>query len=246
MDVAQHISVNRILIVEDNRDVADLVTLHLRDAGYAVDAVHDGRTGLDRALNQEHDLVVLDVMLPHVDGLEICRRLRAREVYTPILMLTAKSTETDRVVGLELGSDDYITKPFSILELLARIKALFRRVEALQAPSRPRNEHLRVGCFEIDAVKRRATASGRRLTLTAREFDLLLQFARSPGRVYSRAELLDLVWGYGHRGYEHTVNTHINRLRAKLEEDPSQPKYVLTVWGVGYKFYEPEEVERPA
>ena len=230
-----------ILIVEDNRDVADLVSLHLRDEGYDVETAGDGRLGLDLALSRRHDLVVLDLMLPGVDGLEICRRLRAGPDYTPILMLTAKSTELDRVIGLEMGGDDYITKPFSIRELLARIKALFRRVEAMKTARPEPTERLVAGPLEVDVLKRSVRLSGRRVDLTAREFDLLAQFARHPGRVYTRAELLDLVWGYGHRGYEHTVNTHINRLRAKIEEDPSHPRFVLTVWGVGYKFYDPAE-----
>ena len=230
-----------ILIVEDNRDVADLVSLHLRDQGYEVKTAADGRQGLKLALSQDHDLVVLDLMLPGIDGLEICRQIRARADYTPILMLTAKSTELDRVVGLEMGGDDYITKPFSIRELLARIRALFRRVEAMRsAPPEPATR-LEAGPLSIDLPKRRVELDGRRVDLTAREFDLLVQFARHPGRVYTRAELLDLVWGYGHRGYAHTVNTHINRLRTKLETDPSQPRFVLTVWGVGYKFFDPSD-----
>ena len=231
----------RILIVEDNRDVADLVSLHLRDEGYDVETAGEGRLGLELALSRRHDLVVLDLMLPGVDGLEICRRLRAWPNYTPILMLTAKSTELDRIVGLEMGGDDYITKPFSIRELLARIKALFRRVEAMKTAQPEPTARLVAGALEVDVFKRRVRLAGRRVDLTAREFDLLAQFARHPGRVYTRAELLDLVWGYGHRGYEHTVNTHINRLRAKIEEDPSHPRFVLTVWGVGYKFYDPAE-----
>ena len=232
---------NSILIVEDNLDVADLVSLHLRDQGYDVDTAPDGRMGLDKALSQSHDLIVLDLMLPGLDGLEICRQIRAKANYVPILMLTAKSTELDRVVGLELGGDDYITKPFSIRELLARIRALFRRVEAMKtAPPEPQ-EQLVAGPLQIDVPKRRVQLNGKRIELTAREFDLLVHFARHPGRVYSRAELLDLVWGYGHRGYAHTVNTHINRLRTKIEADPSDPRFVLTVWGIGYKFFDPSD-----
>ena len=235
-----------ILIVEDNQDVADLVSLHLRDQGYEVETAPDGRQGLRLALSRNPDLVVLDLMLPGIDGLEICRQIRARPQYTPILILTAKSTELDRVVGLEMGGDDYITKPFSIRELLARIRALFRRVEAMKTTTPNPPERLVAGPLQIDLPKRRVQLDGRRVELTAREFDLLVQFAQHPGRVYTRAELLDLVWGYGHRGYAHTVNTHINRLRTKLEEDPSNPKFVLTVWGVGYKFFDPSDPETSA
>jgi len=230
----------RVLIIEDNREIADLVALHLRDAGYEVQVAPDGRTGSRRADAEEHDLVILDLMLPDMDGLEICKRLRSRPDYTPILMLTARSGELDRVLGLEVGADDYLTKPFSIRELLARVKALFRRIEALAA-DRPAQEDrpIAIGDLRIDPVKRTVVVGGKPVDLTAREFDLLAQFARHPGRAYTRAELLDLVWGYGHDGYEHTVNTHINRLRAKIESDPSHPRHILTVWGVGYKLAEP-------
>ena len=231
-----------ILVIEDNPDVAELLGLHLRDEGYRVETIGEGRAGAERAVSEDYDLVILDLMLPNIDGLEICRRIRSGERYTPILMLTAKSTEMDRVLGLEMGGDDYMTKPFSIRELLARIRALFRRVEALQIKPRAQ-ERCTVGGLQIDVPRRRVDLDGRRVDLTAKEFDLLLHFARHPGRVYTRNELLDLVWGYGHRGYEHTVNTHINRLRSKLEDDPSRPKLVLTVWGVGYKYSDPDEHE---
>ncbi len=212
--------------------------MHLRDQGYSVETAADGRLGLNKALSEDHDLVVLDLMLPGIDGLEICRQIRARANYVPILMLTAKSTELDRVVGLELGGDDYITKPFSIRELLARIRALFRRTEAMRSPPVAPADKIDAGPLQIEISKHRVELDGRRIELTAREFDLLVHFARHPGRVYSRAELLDLVWGYGHRGYAHTVNTHINRLRTKIEADPSKPRFILTVWGVGYKFFD--------
>ncbi len=237
----------KILVIEDSPDIADLLALHLGDEGYQVELAQDGRTGLRKALEQSYDLVILDLMLPEVDGLEICRQLRAAPSYTPILMLTARSTEIDRVVGLELGADDYLTKPFSIRELVARVKALFRRVEAFtsQTPSGP-SAVIRIGDLVIDAERRKVQIGDRPIELTAKEFDLLLHFARHPGRVYSRAQLLDLVWGYGHDGYEHTVNSHINRLRAKIERNPARPRYLLTVWGVGYKFFEAEEPQRPA
>jgi two-component system, OmpR family, alkaline phosphatase synthesis response regulator PhoP len=228
-----------ILVIEDDRDIAHLVALHLRDLGCAVDVVHPGQAGLMQALAGAYDLIILDLMLPGVDGLGICQQLRTRPDYTPILVLTAKSTEFDRVLGLEIGADDYLTKPFSIQELLARVKALFRRMEALQSHTPASGQEIiRVGELAVEIAKRKVTLAGQEVSLTVKEFDLLLQFAQHPGRVYTRAQLLDLVWGYGHDGYEHTVNSHINRLRAKIERDPQRPRYVLTVWGVGYKFAE--------
>jgi DNA-binding response OmpR family regulator len=182
-------------------------------------------------------------MLPGKDGLEICRQVRAMPEYTPIIIISAKSTEAHRILGLELGADDYVTKPFSVLEVNARVKALFRRVEALGRIARLDSGLLEAGELRIDPVAREVTLSGETLALTAREFDLLFFFARHPGRVFSRLDLLNQVWGYSHEGYEHTVNTHINRLRAKIERDPANPEYILTVWGVGYKFAVPEEVK---
>ncbi len=236
---------HRVLIIEDDRDIARLVELHLKDAGYEVHPAYDGATGLDLALSKPFDLIVLDLMLPGVDGLEICRRVRAAHSYTPILMLTSRSAELDRVLGLEVGADDYVTKPFSIPELLARVKALFRRVEALTSEASSDSwKVMRAGGLEIDVDKRKVTRGNREVSLTAKEFDLLLHFARHPGRVYSRIELLNQVWGYGYEGYEHTVNSHINRLRAKIEEDPARPRYVLSVRGVGYKFSDSGEIEK--
>lgn len=230
-----------ILIVEDEREIADLVALHLRDQGWTIRAVADGARARTALAEQRYDLVILDLMLPDGDGLEVCRWLRGRADYTPVLMLTARSSEVDRVVGLELGADDYLTKPFSVRELLARVKALFRRVEALRAEVRhPDEGEIRAGDLEIDPKRRRVRVGGREAELTAREFDLLHHLARQPGRVYTRAQLLEQVWGYGHEGYAHTVNSHINRLRAKIEADPARPRHVLTVWGVGYKFADDE------
>jgi len=226
-----------ILVIEDNEELAKLLDLHLRDLDCRIDLTYDGDTGLSKALNGTYDLIILDLMLPGTDGLDICRRVRMEKVYTPILMLTARSTELDRVLGLELGADDYVTKPFSIRELQARVKAIFRRVKELsQQGSSDRAGVLRAGRLSIDPEKRRVTMARKPLDLTPREFDLLLHFARHPGRVFTRPQLLDTVWGYGHDGYEHTVNSHINRLRAKIETDPTRPEFILTVWGVGYKF----------
>jgi DNA-binding response OmpR family regulator len=236
-----HPASKKILVIEDNRDLANLLKLHLRDLSYDVELALDGTTGLRKAEETNYDLIILDVMLPGMDGLEICRRLRNSSSYTPILMLTAKSSELDRILGLEMGADDYVTKPFSIRELLARVKAIFRRVEGLQSDTKGiESEIIRARDLSIDPERRKVTLKDRNIELTAKEFDLLLHFAKNPGRVFNRSQLLDQVWGYGHEGYEHTVNSHINRLRAKIEEDPAKPQYVLTVWGIGYKFTEPD------
>jgi len=232
-----------ILLVEDDPDIANLLDLHLSDQGYEVDVVGDGDEGLDRALNGDYALVILDIMLPGMDGFDICRQIRAEKRSLPILMLTAKTEEVDKVLGLELGADDYITKPFSIREVLARVKAIFRRIEFDQEAAAPSSEQrIDLGDLVVDPEKRKVTLDGETLDLTNKEFDLLLLFARNPGKAYSRQELLDEVWGYQYSGYSHTVNTHINRLRSKIEDDPSEPRYVKTVWGVGYRFAEPEEI----
>ncbi|MBL4585346.1 MAG: response regulator transcription factor [Pseudomonadales bacterium] len=227
----------KVLIVEDNAEIADLVQMHLRDIHCESDIAADGGTGVSMFLAGNYDLVVLDLMLPVEDGLSVCRKIRAEQGYVPILMLTAKSTELDRVLGLEVGADDYLTKPFSIPELIARVKALFRRVEAMSAKPAHAvlDDQLQFSGMSIDSAKRHVLIDNKNITLTAKEFDLLLHFARNPGRVYSRVDLLDQVWGYHHEGYEHTVNSHINRLRAKIEQDPTTPVYIKTVWGVGYK-----------
>jgi DNA-binding response OmpR family regulator len=229
----------KILVVEDNKDLARLLELHLRDLTYDVDLAFDGDAGWTQIASQPYDLIILDLMLPGIDGLEICRRIRSRPVYTPILMLTSKSTELDRVLGLEIGADDYVTKPFSIRELMARVKAIFRRIDELQSDRRQDKQSLiRAADLNIDPQRRTVNLSDRTIDLTAKEFDLLLHFAQHAGRVFTRSQLLDEVWGYSHDGYEHTVNSHINRLRAKIEANPAQPCYILTVWGVGYKFAE--------
>jgi DNA-binding response OmpR family regulator len=232
----------KILVIEDNQDLAHLLDINLKDLFYDVDLAFDGNAGLKQAETDAYDLVILDLMLPGMDGLEICRRLRSRPSYVPILMLTSKSSELDRVLGLEIGADDYVTKPFSIRELVARVKAIFRRVDSLQTGrSETELKKLSIGDLVIDPDKRRLGLKGDTVDLTAKEFDLLLHFAQHPGKVYTRSQLLDQVWGYGYEGYEHTVNSHINRLRAKIEDDPAQPRYILTVWGVGYQFTDSEE-----
>jgi DNA-binding response OmpR family regulator len=225
-----------ILVAEDQADIRDLLVMNLRSAGYEVAAVADGAAALASQAESASDLLVLDLMMPALDGLEVCKALRARGHGTPIMMLTAKSTELDRVLGLELGADDYLTKPFSLAELLARVKALLRRAEMQRAlPDATMPRLLRNGSLEIEPAKRRVRLGGTEVDFTALEFDLLLHFAQHPGHVFSRAQLLDAVWGYSHDGYEHTVTTHINRLRNKLEADPMRPQIILTVRGAGYK-----------
>ena len=228
----------KILVIEDAKDVAHLLQLHLEDAGHEVTLAYDGQDGLQQALSNQYDLIILDLMLPKMDGLEICRRLQSTSHNPPILMLSAKSSELDRVLGLEVGADDYLTKPFSIRELLARVKALLRRMEGKAEGSSTKEPRIiQVGEISIDIARRYVAIDGKPVpNLTRKEFELLLQFAEHPGRVYTRAQLLDLVWGYGFEGYEHTVNSHINRLRAKIEKNQTAPRLIVTVWGIGYKF----------
>ena len=228
----------KALIIEDDPAIAQLVQLHLGDIHCQADIVADGAQGVRVFSESNYDLVVLDLMLPGLDGLSVCQKIRALPGYVPILMLTAKTTELDRVLGLEMGADDYLTKPFSVPELVARIKALFRRVDALagQDGAGHEDEIFERGGLRVDTGKHRVLVDAREVVLTAKEFDLLVHFVRHPGQVYNRVQLLDQVWGYNHEGYEHTVNSHINRLRGKIETNPAKPTYILTVWGVGYKF----------
>ena len=226
----------QILIIEDDPDINKLLNMNLNDANHEVFSCDDGTTGLQQAKSGNYQLIVLDIMLPGLDGIEICKQLRAAHILTPIIMLTARESEADRVIGLEMGADDYLTKPFSVRELQARVKALLRRVDMQHQSLQPELERLQFDELSIDVAKRSVLLAGKTVDLTSTEFDLLVYMARKPGLVFSRSQLLDSVWGYQHSGYEHTVNSHINRLRTKLESDPSKPKYVLTVWGVGYKF----------
>jgi len=227
---------SRLLLVEDDKDINQLICLNLEALGYWVTSCDNGSEGLALASQGGFDLLILDIMLPGIDGLTLCKRLRQIKNFTPILMLTAKNTEADRVIGLEVGADDYLSKPFSILELQARVKAMLRRVQFNHQYDPAPKTIEEFGDLKINREKRSVILKGNEVHLTAKEFDLLLYLASSPGRVYSRSDLLDAVWGYKHSGYEHTVNSHINRLRSKLEQDPASPVYVLTVWGVGYKF----------
>jgi DNA-binding response OmpR family regulator len=239
-------NLKRILIVEDDVDIANVLSLHLRDERYEVVHSADGNEGLRLLEQGGWDALILDLMLPGVDGLEICRRARAMTRYTPIIITSARSSEVHRILGLELGADDYLAKPFSVLELVARVKALLRRVDALAKDSKIEAGSLRIAGLSIDPLTREAAVDGKPIELTPREFDLLYYFAQHPGKVFSRMDLLNAVWGYQHEGYEHTVNTHINRLRAKIETDPAQPERILTVWGRGYKLAVPGEPPAPA
>ncbi|HKI99246.1 MAG TPA: response regulator transcription factor [bacterium] len=233
----------RILLIEDDPEIAGLVTLHLRDEGHPVEHAASGDAGLRLALQGGWALIILDLMLPGVGGLDICRQLREHEHRVPILMLTAKSEEIDKVLGLELGADDYLTKPFSIRELLARVKAILRRAQMVAEAAGPGPlPQLDYDGLTINLGKRRVTLGGKPVELTAKEFDLLALFANNPGKPFNREQLLNQVWGYSYTGYEHTVNSHINRLRAKIEADPSHPRYIITVWGFGYRFAEPGEL----
>ena len=227
-----------ILLVEDEPDIAQLVELHLRDVGLNVTYSASGDEALVLAQQGNFDLLILDLRLPGMSGLEICRRLRGEGSELPILMLTAKTTELDRVLGLELGADDYVSKPSSPIELTARVKAILRRSSILsrQSGALQHPELLNCGALTVNIKSRTVVNQGANVELTAKEFELLLHFAKHPEQVFRRSELLDQVWGYGHDGYEHTVNSHINRLRAKIEMDPAEPRQILTVWGVGYKF----------
>ncbi|MFH2090909.1 MAG: response regulator transcription factor [Pseudomonadota bacterium] len=229
----------KILVIEDNHDLASLLELHLTDQSWIIELESDGCSGFKKASTRLFDLIILDIMLPGMDGIEILKQLRIRQIHTPILMLTSRSSEIDRILGLEFGADDYVTKPFSILELIARIKAIFRRIKTFNPIVPPTQDPvLTIADLTIIPEKRKVMIQTKQIDLTAKEYDLLYYFARHPGRVYNRSQLLDKVWGYGHDGYEHTVNSNINRLRAKIETNPAQPEYILTVWGVGYKFRE--------
>ena len=233
-------SARRILVVEDERDIAELIALHLSELPAEVTLAHDGTQGLQLALGSHWDAIVLDIRLPGLNGLDLCREVRAQMAHVPILMLTARGGELDRVLGLELGADDYLTKPFSVLELQARLKALLRRSAVTASRSLEAQAHkpsmIEQGSLRVDRVQRRSWHAEVEVVLTPREFDLLWHFVQHPGRVFTRTELLADVWGYGHDGYDHTVNSHINRLRSKLGDDRAESGFIHTVWGVGYRF----------
>jgi len=221
----------KILVVDDEAKIVRLVSAYLEQAGFAVVTAEDGQTALIQARREKPDLVILDLGLPEIDGLDVARTLR-REGDTPIIMLTARVDDTERIIGLELGADDYMSKPFNPRELVARVRAVLRRTSG----AAPVIETLSAGELQVDISAHGATIAGRPLDLTPTEFDLLTVFMRSPGRAFTRLELLDRVQGYAYDGYERTVDAHVKNLRAKLGDDPRQPRYIQTVYGVGYKF----------
>jgi len=227
-----------VLVVEDEQDIANLITVHLQELSLTVNHVLTGELALEKALSNDYDLIILDVMLPGISGLDVCRQLRDQKPEQSILMLTSRSSETDRVVGLELGADDYMTKPFSVRELQARVRSQLRRVHLMKEMHKQGelSSLLSVGKLQIDNTLHKVTLSENIVELTATEYDLLFHMASHPEQVFSRSQLLSSVWGYHHSGYEHTVNSHINRLRSKIEKDANKPMIIQTVWGVGYKF----------
>lgn len=227
----------KVLVIEDDKSIVDLLEIHLKDLSCDVTTTLDGAEGLRKATSETFDLIVLDIMLPNVNGLDICKEVRKKDIYTPVLMLTSKSEEVDKVIGLEIGADDYLPKPFSIREFIARVKAILRRVEAIQKEIGSDSD-ISVGELAIEVAKRKVSLEGDRIELTPKEFDLLHLLASHPGKTYTREQLLNILWGYQYNGYEHTVNSHINRLRSKIEPNISDPKYILTTWGVGYRFNE--------
>lgn len=232
-----------ILIVEDDQDLSELIRIQLIDQNYKVSQSFEGNDAILKISENKYSLIILDIMLPGKDGFDICKTVRKTDSQTPILMLTAKAEEIDKIMGLEFGADDYLTKPFSIRELTARVKALIRRSQVSSENSDTVNDSISFGKLTIYPNKRNIELKGETFDLTSKEFDLLMLFANNPGRAYSRQELLDVVWGYQYSGYSHTVNSHINRLRSKIEDDPSEPTFIKTVWGVGYRFVELEELE---
>jgi DNA-binding response OmpR family regulator len=235
----------RVLIIEDDNDIMDLLEIHLNDLHCQVSKAGDGATGLHKGLQEKFDLIVLDLMLPAMDGIEVCIQLRAARVTAPILILTAKSEENERGIDSKCGADDYLTKPFSIKEFIVRVKAIWQRRQTLaEEHSNTYLTHIISKDLQIDIEKREVLVRNRQIELTPKEFDLLQFLASHPGKSYSREQLLGVIWGYEFNGYEHMVNAHINRLRVKIEADLSNPTYILTSWGVGYRFC--EEMDLPA
>lgn len=226
-----------ILLVEDDEQITALLQLHLNSAAHTVTSCGRGKDALKKIDENNYDLIILDITLPDISGLQICKQLRDQHNLTPIIMLTSRSDESDKVLALEMGADDYITKPFGVLELIARTKALLRRTATPEA-EKEEEPVIEFRSLHIDKLKRKVLLHGQRLDLTLKEFDLLYLLASNPGKPFSRSELLEQVWGFAFQGYEHTVTAHINRLRIKIEPDVNTPVYILTSWGVGYRFAE--------
>ena len=226
------------MIIEDDAALVNLVRIHLHQLPAHLMAFRSGREGLAWLAQHSADLCILDVMLPGMNGIDICQRIRQQDSFTPILMLTAKSEESDKVQGLEAGADDYLTKPFGVQEFTARVKALLRRAARHHTETNPLPETTvyTYKALTVDRSMRRVTLADKRIELTPKEFDLLALLVEHPGKTYSRKELLSLVWDYTFDGYEHTVTAHVNRLRTKIETDFSHPQYILTTWGIGYRF----------
>lgn len=232
----------KILIIEDESSIAKLLSYNIEQEGYETKTFMDGEEGFKRALDNDFDLILLDLMLPSMDGIEICRQLRREKVDTPIIMLTAKDSEIDKIIGLEIGADDYITKPFSPREVIARMKAIFRRYNKSQESTdeAPSENTISVGDIVINPTEFNVTVRGEETFLTPKEFDLLLYLAKRQGRILSREQLLNAIWNYDFAGETRIVDVHISHLREKLEEDTKNPKYVKTARGFGYKFEAPQ------
>ena len=230
-----------LLIIEDDENISSAIQEYFSRAGYSVLTAADGVAGIEAASRDRPDVVVLDLMLPRMDGLAVCKELRHKNPQMPILMLTAKDDVVDKVLGLEMGADDYITKPFSLREVEARIKSVLRRSRTGATAGNEQDETpILRGNLRIDPVRREVTIGERQVELTPKEFDLLRLFASNPGRVFPRKYLLEKIWDYSYEGYDRTIDSHINRLRAKIEQNPDNPQLVLTVWGIGYKFTDAE------
>jgi DNA-binding response OmpR family regulator len=225
-----------LLVVEDDETILELIAEHFSRTGYMVMTAQDGLAGVQAALNDRPDAIILDLMLPKMDGLAVCREVREKAPYIPILMLTAKDDVVDKVLGLEMGADDYITKPFVLRELEARLKSVMRRMRVATRTETSEDAPILRGRLRIDPAKREVTVGDRQVELTPKEFELLRLFASNPGRVFPRKYLLEKIWDYSYEGYDRTIDSHINRLRAKIEDNPENPQMVLTVWGIGYKF----------